>query len=323
MADGRRGEFDLIAALFAPLAAGDSRSLGLTDDAALLPARPGYETAVTTDTMVAGVHFLDTEAPGRVARRLLRVNLSDLASMGAEPDGYFLNFSVPPSTTDRWLEDFACGLGDDQKAFGVALLGGDTTSTPGPMTLSVTMLGAVPDGTAVRRAGASAGDLVMVSGTIGDASLGLSDLSSGRTDRPHLVERFQIPEPRLHLGAALRGIASAMADVSDGLVADAGHICAASGVGAEIDAGRIPLSRDAAAAVEAGETDLASLATGGDDYELVFAVPSDRYEAALSAGRAVGVDVAEIGRFTEGDGVELRAADGGRLRVERRGYRHF
>jgi thiamine-monophosphate kinase len=323
VSDGRRGEFDLIAALFAPLAAGDSRALGLTDDAALLPAKPGYETAVTTDTMVAGVHFLETEAPGLVARRLLRVNLSDLASMGAEPDGYFLNLSVPASTSDAWLEGFAGALGDDQKAFGVALLGGDTTSTPGPTTLSVTMLGSVPAGTAIRRAGASPGDILMVSGTIGDAALGLSDLSAGKADRPYLVARFQTPEPRLALGAALRGIASAMADVSDGLVADTGHICEASGLQAEIVAAAIPLSGDAAAAVAAGETDISALATGGDDYELVFAVPPANREAAFSAGFAAGVDVTEIGLFGAGEGVTLRGPDGRLLEMAKAGYRHF
>ncbi len=323
MCDGRRGEFDLIATLFAPLAAGDARSLGLTDDAALLPAMPGFETVITTDTLVAGVHFFETESPEKVARRLLRVNLSDLASMGAEPDGYFLNLSLPSSTSDAWLEEFVGALGEDQKVFGVALLGGDTTSTPGPTTLSVTMLGSVPAGTAIRRSGASPHDILMVSGTIGDAAIGLSDLSAGKADRPYLVERFQTPEPRVTLGAALRGIASAMADVSDGLVADVGHICEASGLQAEIVAAAIPLSDDAAAAVAAGETDVSALATGGDDYELVFAVAPANRGAAFSAGIAAGVVVTEIGLFGVGEGVTLCGPDGRRLDLAKAGYSHF
>jgi len=268
---GRRGEFELIAAILAPLTGGDSRALGLTDDAAVLPQKTGIDTIVSTDTMVAGIHFLMSENPEIIARRLLRVNLSDIAAMGAMPAGYFLNLTLPAATGNEWLARFASGLAEDQKEFGVTLLGGDTTHTTGPLTLSITVLGEVPTGAAVRRATATPGDIVFVSGTIGDAGLGLSRLLDNHATDDALVRRYQLPTPRVALGNALRGIVNAMADVSDGLVADLGHICEASGVAATIRADAIPLSDDARAALADGEVDSRRLLTSGDDYELVFA----------------------------------------------------
>lgn len=323
----RRGEFSLIAELLAPLSAGDPRSVGLTDDAAILPPRPGFDTVVTTDTMVEGVHFLADEAAAAIARRLLRVNLSDVAAMGAEPFAYFLNLTLSDRPDDRWLEEFVSGLRDDQKRYGVVLLGGDTTRTPGVLTLSITALGSVPSGEAVKRGGARPGDVVMVSGTIGDAALGLEALQSGRTgeDAAALIARFQLPEPRLRLASGLRKIATAMADVSDGLVADLGHIAEASGLGATIDGPAVPRSPAAQAALDAGETDLGRLLTGGDDYELVFTVPPDRVDAALAAAEAAGeVRVTEIGRMAAAAGpVVVRGPDGRPLALGRTGFRHF
>lgn len=326
MADARRGEFGLIAELFVPLTDGDPRALSLKDDAAVLPQRDGIDTVVTSDTMVAGVHFLMTERPEIIARRLLRANLSDLASMAAIPTGYFLNLTPGDDIDDAWLDAFARGLRADQDQYKLSLLGGDTTHTTGPLVLSVTMMGEVPAGSAVNRAGARAGDLVVVSGTIGDAVLGLSALSSGDSgsDQADLTERFQLPTPRLALGQALRGIASAMADVSDGLVADVGHICAASGVSAKINAAQVPLSPPARNCLAADRTDIAALITGGDDYELVFTVTPGNLDTAKSAAEASGVQITVIGEMGAGAAaVSIIDEHGARLNIQKAGYRHF
>lgn len=320
----RRGEFDLIAEVLAPLGTADSRSLSFTDDAAVLPQRDGLDTVVTTDTMVAGVHFLPDEPADVVGRRLLRVNLSDLAAMGARPDAYFLNLTLPDDIGDRWLESLAAGLKSDQEQFGVGLLGGDTTRTPGPATLSITAVGEVPTGSAVTRRGAGEGDLVMVSGTIGDAGLGLSELRGGPGGDAFLIGRYQLPEPRVDLGQALRGIASAMADVSDGVAADLGHICAASGLAAEIDAAAVPVSAQARARLKDGTSRLADLLTSGDDYELVFALPAARRANAERAAKTANVEISQIGQFAEGaPEVSVRAPDGATLALSVPGFRHF
>lgn len=321
---GRRGEFDMIASILAPLAAGDARALGLTDDAAILPQRAGVDTVVSTDTLVSGIHFLELEAPGVIARRLLRVNLSDIAAMGATPAGYFLNLTLPPAIGDIWIEDFANGLAADQDAFGISLWGGDTTRTTGSLTLSATLHGEVPAGTAVRRSTAKDGDRIFVSGTIGDAGLGLSRLSNGADSSDPLVRRYQLPEPRVALGAALRDIATAMADVSDGLVADLGHICSASGLCADIDAAAVPLSGEAKTELAGGQTDMAALLTSGDDYELVFTASADRLAEVEEAAAVSGVAVSEIGSMgPTGSGVSVSAADGIEIPLKSSGYRHF
>lgn len=321
MKNEARDEFAIIAEILAPLGRNDPRSLAFADDAAVLPQRQRQDTVVTTDAMVSGVHFFANEPPDTLARRLLRVNLSDLAAMGATPDAYFLNLTLPNDVDGSWLEGFAGGLRKDQERFGVVLLGGDLTRTAGSLTMSVTAMGHVPSGAAVTRSGAAADDLVMVSGTIGDAALGLEALRRGQTE---LAKRFQLPEPRVALGRSLRGIASAMADVSDGLIADLGHICAASGVAATVRAASVPLSAHALELIRNGEADLAALLTGGDDYELVFCVPPDREEAAAAAARQAGVAIRRIGVVHQnGEGVSVEEADGSPLAIERAGYRHF
>jgi thiamine-monophosphate kinase len=323
------GEFELIARHFAPLAAGVPGALGLADDAGLIAPSPGCELVVTTDTLIAGVHFLAADAPDLVARKALRVNLSDLAGMGARPLVYLLNLSVAPGTTEPWVAGFAAGLRADQDGFGVGLLGGDTTSTPGPLTITVTAIGEVPVGAALRRSGARQGDAVFVSGTIGDAALGL-DVIQGRLAglAPDLAQqlrrRYLVPEPRVALGVALRGIAHAAMDVSDGLVADLGHICAASGVAAVIEAARVPLSAAASAAVADDPRRLETAAlTGGDDYELLFTVARTAATAVVAAAAGAGVAVTQIGRIEAGSGVTAVGADGRPLRLGRVGYRHF
>jgi len=318
------GEFDLIREIFAPLAAGNLAALNLTDDAAILPQREGWETVVSTDTMVSGVHFLPTENPGAIARRLLRVNLSDIAAMGAEPVGYLLNLSLPSDAGAHWLTGFAAGLKQDQEDFDVSLLGGDTTSTPGELTLSVTMFAEVPAGKGIRRSTAQAGDIVFVSGVVGDAMLGLQRMKERGETGDKLVQRFRLPQPRLSLGRALRGVATAMADVSDGLIADLGHICNASGLNARVLASDIPLSSGARAAASAGQVSLTGLVSGGDDYELVFAASKDYLNRVQQVSSNCGVPVTRIGVVEPGDGVvELIDSDGDVIPVKTPGYRHF
>ncbi|MEI9886730.1 MAG: thiamine-phosphate kinase [Rhizomicrobium sp.] len=231
-------EFALIADLFAPLATSKG-ALGLTDDVALLSPRAGHELVLTTDAIIAGVDFFANDPPDSVARKALRVNLSDLAAKGADPIGYLLTLCLPKSTNEKWLRAFASGLAKDQKEFGLTLLGGDLSSTPGPLTISITAFAAC------RRAGRSCAaapswtNLVFVSGTIGDSGGGLAALKAKKR-APFLVDRYRVPQPRLALGRALRGIASAALDVSDGLIADLGHLADASKLHIVIDAARLP-----------------------------------------------------------------------------------
>jgi thiamine-monophosphate kinase len=305
-------EFSMIARHFRPLAG--AGSLGLTDDAAVFAPPPGQELVVTTDTMVAGVHFLPDDPAGAIAQKLLRVNLSDIAAMGATPFGYFLALSVPRGTPDEWLAAFAAGLARDQAAFAVSLLGGDTTSTPGPVSLNVTMLGYCAPGTAWRRNGARVGDDVWVTGIIGRGVLGLRALRGEIADPDGtLAAHYRLPMPRM--GLKLHGLVSAAMDLSDGLFQDAGHIARASGVAIEIDVDRVPLP----AAAPPGFA--ASGAAGGDDYELLLtAAPVHR--AALEGGLQ-GVAVTRIGRCLPGEGVSAVNSSGVSVPLAAGGWSHF
>lgn len=296
-------EFGEIARLFRPLTRGAAGAFDLMDDAAVVPQRAGYDLVITKDAIVEGVHFPQGEAPDLVARKLVRVNLSDLAAKAAEPFGAFLAVSWPAGYTTRDRERFAMGLASDLEAFDVDLLGGDTTSTPGPFTCSLTALGWVPAGRMVRRGGARPGDRVLVSGAIGDATLGLAAVQGEIQDADgRLAHRYRLPEPRLDLRATLRRHATAAADVSDGLVADARHIAEASGVGLLLDLDLLPLSGAAATWLERQDDVAAALlrlATGGDDYEIVCTMPS-------GATRPRGFTV--VGEIREAPGLEVRAA---------------
>lgn len=327
---GRRlpGEFELIARYFAPLAKATPGAFGLNDDAAVAEPSPGCRHVLAIDTLIAGVHFLDDDEPDLVARKLLRVNLSDLAAMGAKPLSYLVALSLPRSTEAAWVEGFATGLAADQAEFGIGLLGGDTTATPGPLTVSLTVVGEVPADTEIRRATARPGDVIHVSGTIGDAALGLRALRGdlvGATvaESADLADRYRLPRPRLALGQALRGVATAAIDVSDGLVADIDHICAASVVAARIERARVPLSPPALAAVARDPTLVDSLLSGGDDYELVFTAPAEAGEAVARAAREGGVTVAAIGRIEIGSGVQVVDEAGRSVSVPQPGWRHF
>ncbi|MGQ3016810.1 thiamine-phosphate kinase [Phenylobacterium sp.] len=310
------GEFEQIARLYRPLTRGAPEALGLLDDAAVIPSRPGYDLVVTKDALVEGVHVPWGEARDLVARKLLRTNLSDLAAKGAEPFGYFLAVAWPPETDFATRQAFAHGLQVDGEAFDVSLLGGDTVSTSGPLSASMTLLGWVPEGRAVLRSGARPGDLVMVSGPIGDGGLGLAAVEGRWADGDgYLARRYQLPTPRLDLREGLKRWASACADVSDGLIADAGHIATASGVALHIDLARLPVSA-AAAAWLAGQSDQVlargRLAGFGDDYELVITAPP-------AAASALGLTV--VGQVEAGAGVRV-TFDGAPAPVATAGWAH-
>jgi thiamine-monophosphate kinase len=307
-------EFEQIARLFRPLTRGAPEALDLLDDAAVIPSRPGFDLVITKDALVEGVHFLAGEPPGITAAKLMRANLSDLAAKGAEPYGYLLMTAWPAAYGWDQRQAFAAGLDADGQAFGVILLGGDTVATAGPLVVSMTLLGWAPNGRMVRRDGAKVGDLVMVSGPIGDGWLDWGP-GRGELDRRWLAESHRLPQPRVDLREALLAQASAAADVSDGLIADAGHIAKASGVGLKLDLGQMPLSK-AAQAWLATQADraagLVKLATGGDDYEIVCtATPDD----ALALGLPV------IGEVVAGTGVQVNC-DGAPLEITAGGWRH-
>ncbi len=307
------GEFGLIARHFRPLAA--PGGLDLLDDAALLTPPAGRQLVLTADAMVAGVHFLPDDPADLIGRKLLRVNLSDLAAMGATPLAYLMTVSAPRGTDDAWFGLFAAGLAQDQAAFGIGLLGGDTTHTPGPLTLSLTAIGHVSPGGAVRRQGAQAGDEVWVTGTIGDGALGLLALRGEVMDAEgFLADRYRLPQPRL--GLLTPGLVRAAMDVSDGLVQDLGHLARAGGLGAVLEAGLVPLSPAARAAGR-----LETCLSGGDDYELLMAVAPG---GGAALRRAAGdVPVQRIGRFVAGEGVQVLDATGAEMVLGRGGWSHF
>ncbi|MBI1239334.1 MAG: thiamine-phosphate kinase [Alphaproteobacteria bacterium] len=317
------GEFDLIARYFAPLAGPGSFSL--TDDAAEL-ARPRGTLVLTSDTIVAGVHFLMTDPPGSIAQKLLRVSLSDLAAKGARPVGYLLSCGFPGSITPAWLSGFARGLKADQARYSITLMGGDTVRMPGPLTLSATLIGEAPRGGMIRRAGARPGDRLFVTGTIGDAGAGLRLLqgkakAARARDAAMLTQRYRVPCPRVSVGAALAGIARAAIDVSDGLAADAGHLADVSGVKLAIDLAAVPLSPalmrlDGAAAARRA-------IVAGDDYEILFVAPAAKRGAIAALSEQSGIAITEIGRVERGKGVSFLDATGRAVPLTTAGYQHF
>jgi thiamine-monophosphate kinase len=327
MADEMSGEDRLIARFFQPIATHPG-ALGLTDDAAFIKPPLDCDLVLKTDAIIGGVHFFTDDAARDVARKALRVNLSDLAAKGARPLGFLLSLALPKETGDDWLAGFAEGLRGDAVLYGCPLFGGDTDRTPGPVTVSIAMFGSVPEGTMVRRAGAKAGDRVFVSGTIGDAALGLA-LRKGApwtlsdAQRQHLTSRYLLPQPRNALAEAVRTHASAAMDVSDGLAGDFAKLCRASKVAAEIEAERVPLS-DAAKAVLAAEPAMLETAlTGGDDFEIVCTVPSAKAASFRAAAQAAKVAVTEIGEIKAGDGACFVGAAGQALAFKRASFSHF
>lgn len=328
--NNRSAEDSLIARYFKPLAT-DPGAFGLVDDAAILSSS-GDDIVVTTDAVVEGVHYLATDPPDTIARKALRVNLSDLAAKGAAPAGFVLTLALR-GKEDAWLRPFADALGEDAQTFSCPLLGGDTVSTPGPQMISITAFGRVPKGRMVGRMGAKPGDLILVTGTIGDAALGLDVLTGGAAAtaltsdpaaREALISRYRIPQPRNVLAQAVRDHATAAMDVSDGLAGDLTKLCAASGVSATVNVASLPLSPAAAGLVAGSAICVETLLAGGDDYEVLCTVPPAQSDALIAAGRAVGLNVTAIGaivagherpRFLDGQGQELA--------LKRLSYSHF
>lgn len=324
---GGPGEFDLIARYLAPLASAAPGALGLQDDAAIIHTPAGRDLVVTTDAMIETVHFLKSDGGQSVARKLLRVNLSDLAAKGAVPLGYQLVLGMPVPLDEGWLADFAAGLAQDQAAFSFPLYGGDTVRAPGGITLAVTAFGSVPEGGMLRRSGAQAGDDLYVTGSIGDAALGLEAKLNYRlfpsASKMMFDSRLHLPSPRLAFGQGLRGIAHAVLDVSDGLVQDAGHIAETAGVQVVIEAGTVPLSLAARGALADDPALRSVVLTGGDDYELLFAAPPAAAAAVAALGRSVALAVTRIGRVQAGRGVVVMGDEGQPLALEKAGFQHF
>ena len=356
----RLGETELIARYFRPLAHAPGAA-SLTDDAATIVAGDGPELVVTTDALVAGVHFFPEDPADAVARKALRVNLSDLAAKGARPAGYLVTLALPDDFEADWLEGFVEGLALDQEEFSVSLLGGDTVRTPGPLMISVTALGHAQEGRVPRRSGGTPGQRLYVTGTIGDAALGLSLLtgapwgaSLSEADRAFLADRYRRPRPRLALAAALRAHASAAMDVSDGLAGDLAKLLRASGVTGTLDLDRIPLSPAAKAALsppvlasaanEPGPAAQAApgslrrsapgddaparslldlVAGGGDDYEILFTLPPDRQEAMTREAAAIGLAVTVVGEVKAGTEAPTFRLNGSAYALAAPSFQHF
>ena len=325
-----REEFDLIERYFRPLASNMSASLNLEDDAGILSAPEKRAYVLATDTLVASVHYLPDDPPEQIAQKALRVNLSDLAAMGATPFGYLLNLAVAETVTESWIAQFAEGLAADQVEYGVGLIGGDTTRSSSGTVITITAVGTVPHGQALRRRGASAGDHVVVSGTVGDAALGLMaaqghlNMDVG-SDSTYLIERYRWPLPRITLGKALlgQGLASAAIDISDGLVADLGHVCTASKVGMAVELAAVPLSTEVQRYVERDMTILHKALTGGDDYELAFTVPPAQIGEVAALARSLDLPLTRIGYVTEGCEPIVRDSENTPLSFTQRGWSHF
>jgi len=334
--DEGSGEDRLIARFFRPLAT-DPGAFALTDDAAILAPPAGCDFVLKADAIIGGVHFLDDDPADLVAKKALRVNLSDLAAKGAKPLGFLLSLALPQTIgEDDWLAAFARGLKEDAEHYACPLYGGDTDRTPGPIMVSIAAFGAVPHGTMIRRSGARPGDRVVVTGTIGDAVLGLAlrrdpdavrRLGLDQAMQAHLVGRYRLPQPRNAVAAIMRRHASAGMDVSDGLAGDLDKLCRVSGVSAAIEAARVPLSDAARTALVRDPALMERLLSGGDDYEIIASVAPERVAALIAEAAAAGVAVTEIGRVAAGAAGAGKAqfldAEGRPLLFARTAFSHF
>ncbi|HEY4920270.1 MAG TPA: thiamine-phosphate kinase [Xanthobacteraceae bacterium] len=322
----------LIARHFRPLATHPG-ALGLIDDAAVITVPAGHELVLKTDGVIAGVHFFPDDPPETVARKALRINLSDLAAKGARPLGFLLSIALTREVVDGWLARFTRALGADAKKFGCPLLGGDTDRTPGLVSVTIAAFGTVPRGTMLRRDRARARDRIVVTGTIGDAALGVilrrdpkaaARWGLDRRLREHLLRRYLVPQPRNALAAALRRAAHGAMDVSDGLIGDLAKMCRASRLDAQVDIARVPLSRAARTALAAEPALIDTILTGGDDFEVIASVPARNVAALRGAARRVGVRLTEIGGFAAGAGnAHFRDAQGRARTFAQASYSHF
>ncbi len=327
-----QGEDELIETYFAPLAAGFEGALGLKDDCARLEAPAGHELVLTMDAVAEGVHFFANDAAADIAWKALAVNVSDLVAKGARPLVYLMSLAFPERPRDAWLGEFAAGLGAAQDRFGIVLAGGDTDRRPGPFAVTITAIGSVPKGRMVRRTAGKAGDRLFLSGSVGDSALGLmlrrdascaSALGLDADGARHLLARYLRPEPRLGLAPVLSALASAGMDVSDGLVKDCGRLASASGLSATLDGAKLPFSPPLRMAIGRHPELFRVAVTGGDDYEVLAAVPPERAQAFAEAAAGVGVTVAEIGSLAAGSGVAVTGPDGAVLAIDTPGWDHF
>ncbi len=325
-------EFSFIAKYLKPLAKNFPGSLNLSDDAAIIAPPPGCELVISKDAITEGIHFIGSETPGLIAGKALRVNLSDLAAMGATPLCYFMALMLPKNTSEEWLQNFAHGLAQTQAEFSISLAGGDTTATDGKLAVSITAIGTVPAGKALRRSGAMLGDDIYVSGTLGDSGLGLKLLTTlpstfqgegqGEGNPDFLINRYLTPQPRIKLGVELRNIATACMDISDGLAQDLGHICTASNVGADIYIDKLPITdtslreSSVSAAIQLSLTD-------GDDYELLFTTPHDKKPQIEEIAKSLQLPLTAIGRITAGNSVKILDVSGAEIKPAKTGYKHF
>lgn len=329
----RPSEDELIATYFAPLAG--PGSFGLRDDAAILVQKPGFDIVVTKDMVIAGVHFFADDPPGEVARKALRVNLSDLAAKGAEPCGFLLCLALPEDWTVDWLAAFAQGLGDDAAAYKCPLLGGDTVKIPGPLAISITAFGTVPAQQMILRGGVAAGDLIYVTGTIGDAALGLKFRQDGARDAAwirgvgqeeaaYLTSRYLLPQPRLDLRSALRAHAHAAMDISDGLVGDLSKMLRLTGMTIEVMTADVPLSAAARNILEKVPSLAETILTGGDDYEILCSIPPSQGAAFETLALAAGLSVRPIGTAKSGNAPPaFKNPEGQTLVFAQPSFRHF
>ena len=330
MINNNSAEDRLIARYFRPLATA-AGAFGLIDDAAALTPPPGCDLVLTTDGVIAGVHFFPDDPPEMVSRKVLRMNLSDLAAKGARPLGFLLSVALPAGFGEAWLGAFAAGLAEDAARYGCPLYGGDTDHTPGPISVSIFAFGAVPQGKMVHRSTARSGECIVVTGTIGDSAIGLKlrrDRTLGRrwglaaAAAAELEHRYLLPRPRNALADAILQYASAAIDVSDGVAGDLAKLCRASSVAADIDVARVPLSDTARAAIAAEPALLETALTGGDDYEIVLTLAPQKLRAFRAVAEAAGVATTEIGRTRAGEGVRF-LRDGKALTFTCASYSHF
>lgn len=320
------GEFSLIEQLFEPLAGPEG--LSLQDDAAVLSPRAGYDLVLTKDAIAEGRHYLPGDPAETIAKKLLRVNLSDLTAKGAMPRGYLLSCAWSYETSFEWMQAFADGLKEDQGEFGIALWGGDTVRLEGPSVFSLTAIGEVPTGQIIKRTGAAPGDDLWVTGTIGDAALGLliatGEYEAGtQAGRDHLIDRYRVPQPPVTFGRKLCGVATAALDVSDGLLGDLEHLCRASNVGARIDRSAIPLSTEFKKCLSSSEAFWRLVYGGGDDYQTLFSSPHASQDRVVEIAHSVGVQVSRIGQLTEEQSVTVLNEVGQPEDVAPFGFSHF
>ena len=313
-------EFEMIAKYFAPLSLD-----GLRDDAAVVAVPAGHELVVSSDTLNEGVHFWDGAAPADIAHKALRANLSDLAAKGATPLCYQLNIAFPDAPREDWIAAFTAALKADQERFNIKLSGGDTTSIDCSISISITVMGVVPSGKAVRRFGARAGDHIIVTGAVGDAFIGLECLRGNLTplDTAQFLNAYRRPTPACDIAGAVRDYARASLDVSDGLIADVGHMAKASGLRAVVRAHDVPISNTARALVDGGDVSLEALLSGGDDYVLACAVAPDDVDAFIKAARGAAFSPVVIGQFEEGAGVSVLDKGGAEMDLKQTGWSHF